>query len=175
MTLDLEDCILSGSAVTAPFLREGLARVVELPDDTGWDAMRGALGGGVQRMMVRLAAALGYGRPVRQGSVTTRDGEEDGGWLLKAANGSALRAWPVAAAADLDAAGKSYRASPTRVAQRVLLAKAEPAGLLTNGDMLRLLLCDPSRADSFLSIPLGSWRDRPLPPDSWRVLLAMSE
>ncbi len=174
MTLDLEDCILSGSAVTAPFLREGLARVVELPDDTGWDAMRGALGGGVQRMMVRLAAALGYGRPVRQGSVTTRDGEEDGGWLLKAANGSALRAWPVAAAADLDAAGKSYRASPTRVAQRVLLAKAEPAGLLTNGDMLRLLLCDPSRADSFLSIPLGSWRDRPLPPDSWRVLLALA-
>jgi hypothetical protein len=174
VTLDLDDCILSGSAVTAPFLREGLAQVMDIPDAARWDAVRDALGSGVQRMMVRLGAALGYGRPVRQGCVATRDGEEDGGWLLKAANGSVLRAWPVAAGTDLDAAGKSYRGSPTRVAQRVLLARAERAGLLTNGDTLRLLLCDPSRADSFLSIPLGSWRDRPLPPDSWRVLLALA-
>nr|WP_294504539.1 DNA methyltransferase [uncultured Rhodopila sp.] len=170
--LELDDCILSGSAVTAPFLRDGLAEVVALPNDSGWESVRDALGGGVQRMMGKLAAALGYGRPVRQVSVTTRDGQEDGGWLLKAANGSALRAWAVAT--DLDAVGKSYRGSPTRVAQRVLLARGERAGLLANGDMLRLLLCDPARADSFLSIPLGSWRDRPLPPDSWRVLLALA-
>ena len=174
MTLDLDDCILSGSAVTAPFLREGLAELVDLPDDAGWDAVRDAFGSNVQRMMGKLAAALGYGRPLRQGSVATREGEEDGGWLLKAASGSALRAWPVAGGTDLDAVGKSYRGSPTRVAQRVLLARGERAGLLTNGDMLRLLLCDPSRADSFLSVPLGSWRDRPLPPDSWRVLLALA-
>nr|WP_294560818.1 N-6 DNA methylase [uncultured Rhodopila sp.] len=174
MTLELDDCILTGSAVTTPFLREGLVEVVALPDGSGWDKVRDALGGGVPRMMGRLAAALGYRRPVRQDSVTTRDGEEDGGWLLKAANGSALRAWPVAPGTDLDAVGKSHRGSPTRVAQRVLLARGERAGLLTNGDMLRLLLCDPSRADSFLSIPLGSWRDRPLPPDSWRVLLALA-
>jgi hypothetical protein len=174
VTLDLDDCVLSGSAFTAAFLRDGLARAVDVGrvDGAGWDGVRGALRGNVQRMTAKLALALGYGRPVRQDTVATRDGDEDGGWLLKAANGSTLRAWPIVA--DMDGTGASYRSSPTRIAQRVLLARGEPAGLLTNGEMLRLLLCDPSRADSFLSIPLDAWRDRPLPPDSYRVLLALA-
>ncbi len=174
MTLDLDDCVLSGSAFTAAFLRDGLAQAADVAgvDGTGWDGLRGTLRGGVQRITAKLAVALGYARPVRQEAVATRDGDEDGGWLLRAVNGPALRAWPVAA--DLDGSGKSYRSSPTRIAQRVLLARGERAGLLTNGEMLRLLLCDPSRSDSFLSIPLDAWRDRPLPPDSFRVLLALA-
>ncbi|MEA2777655.1 MAG: hypothetical protein QOF90_3061, partial [Acetobacteraceae bacterium] len=31
MTLDLDDCTLAGSALTAPFLRDGLAGVIALP------------------------------------------------------------------------------------------------------------------------------------------------
>jgi hypothetical protein len=181
VTLDLDDCILAGSAMTASFLRDGLAQVLNLaqPIEPGWDKMRASLRGDSaqrvhQRVTTRLAHALGYTRSLQQDSVTTRDGQEDGGWLLQAADGHALRSWSVASDIDLDATGKSYRSSPTRIAQRVLLASGERAGLLTNGDMLRLLLCDPSRADSFLSIPLASWRDRPLPPDSYRVLLALA-
>jgi hypothetical protein len=174
--LDLDDCILSGSAISASFLRDGLARCVDLgqPDAAAWHGLRGTLDGSVQRMAAKLAAALGYGRPQRQDAVATRDGDEDGGWLLKAENGSALRTWPLTAGADMDAVGKSYRSSPTRIAQRVLLARTERFGLLINGEMLRLLLCDPSRADSCLSIPLVGWRDRPLAPDSWRLLSALA-
>jgi hypothetical protein len=176
---DLDDCSLSGSALTAPFLRDGLAQVLkpEQPVMAGWDTLRGSLGSigrGHQRIIMQLARALGYTRAIRQSSVPTRDGQEDGGWLLQSAASPSLRAWSIANDNDLDGIGKSCRSSPTRIAQRVLLACGERAGLLTNGETLRLLLCDPSRADSFLSIPLDSWRDRPLPPDSFRVLLALA-
>jgi hypothetical protein len=181
VTLDLDDCSLSGSALTAPFLCDGLAQVLNIaqPIEADWDVMRGAFHGGNsqrvhQRITMKLARALGYSRAVRQDRVTTREGQEDGGWLLQTAEGVSLRAWLVDRGTDLDAAGKSHRFSPTRVAQRVLLACGERTGLLTNGDMLRLLLCDPARADSFFAIPLDSWRDRPLPPDSFRVLLAVA-
>jgi hypothetical protein len=177
--LDLDDCSLSGSALTAPFLRDGLAQVLKLeqPVIPGWDILRGAQygpGRAQQRIVVKVAHALGYTRAVRQDSVTTREGQEDGGWLLQSAGGPSLRAWSVAHDDDLDGTGRTYRCSPTRVAQRVLLACGERAGLLTNGKTLRLLLCDSSRVDSFLSIPLDSWRDRPLPPDSFRVLLVLA-
>jgi len=59
----------------------------------------------------------------------------------------------------------------------VLLAGGERAGLLTNGDELRLLLCDPARPDSHVTIPLAGatgWRARNLAPDSYRVLLALA-
>lgn len=180
MTLDLDDCSLSGSALTAPFLRDGMGQVLNLarPIEVDWDVMRGAFRGGGsqrvhQRITMKLAHALGYSRAVRQDRIATREGQEDGGWLLQA-QGVSLRAWLVDRGADLDAAGRSHRFSPTRVAQRVLLACGERTGLLTNGETLRLLLCDPSRADSFFAIPLDSWRDRPLPPDSFRVLLALA-
>ena len=182
--LDLEDCVLAGSAMTAPFLHEGLARVIELPNgiETDWDGFRGGLhGGGAQRVhqhvTLKLARALGYDRVVRQDPVTTRDGQEDGGWLMLASNGVRLRAWSIDSETDLDAAGPSpsaFRCSPTRIAQRVLLSLGERAGLVTNGDVVRLLLCDPSRADSHLSFPVGDWRRRPVPPDSFRVLVALA-
>jgi hypothetical protein len=184
MTLDLDDCILSGPALTMPFLHQGLTRVVDLPHgiEGAWDALRGSLrAGGAQRVhqhvTTKLASALGYGRPLRQDPVTTREGLEDGGWLLRAPAGASLRAWSIAGDVDLDALDQSpraHRTSPTRIAQRVLLSLGERAGLLTNGDMLRLLLCDPLRADSHLSVAVSAWRPRPFPPDSFRVLLALA-
>jgi hypothetical protein len=105
---------------------------------------------------------------------------EDGGWLMQSPCGAKLRAWSVGVEVDLDAphrSGRAYRFSPTRSAQRVLLAGGERAGLLTNGDDLRLLLCDPARPDSHVTIPLAGavgWRARNLAPDSYRVLLALA-
>jgi hypothetical protein len=183
VTLDLDDCILAGTAMTAPFLHEGLARVLDLSNKTepGWDKLRASLrSGGAQRVhrhvTTSLACALGYDRLLRQDPVTTREGPEDGGWLMQARNGTTLRAWSIAGDTDLDVADRSpraHRASPTRIAQRVLLSCGERAGLLTNGEIVRILLCDPSRADSHLSIPMSDWRQRPLPPDSFRTLLAL--
>ena len=54
-----------------------------------------------------------------------------------------------------------------------MLASGERAGLLTNGDMLRLLLSDPSRADSHITIAIAGWRELMAPPDSYRLLLAL--
>ena len=75
------------------------------------------------------------------------------------------------------AAGRAYRFSPMRSAQRVLLASGERLGLLTDGEELRLLLCDPARPDSHIAIPLagtGGWRARSLAPDSYRLVLALA-
>ena len=184
MTLDLDDCVVTGSAMTEPFLRDGLAQVVDLRQrcEAEWDVLRGSLrGGGAQRVhqhiTTNLAAVLGYRRPSRQDPVTTREGQEDGGWLLRGANGGHLRAWSIAGDVDLDGPLRSTRAgrsSPTRIAQRVLLARGERAGLLTNGEVIRLLLCDPLRSDSHLSIGVSGWRDAPLPPDSFRVVKALA-
>lgn len=191
VTLDLEDCVPSGAAMTAAFMRDGLAQVLErhalLPAriEPAWDALRRSLriphGGGAQlvhrHVTARLATGLGYGRPLRQDPVTTRDGPEDGGWLMRAGNGTRLRAWSVASDVDLhapSASARAYRSSPTRVAQRVLVASGERAGIVTNGDMLRLVLSDPSRADSHISIPISFWWEQALPPDSYRLLLALA-
>ena len=98
MMLDLEDCILAGSAMTIPFLRDGLTRVLDLGGDnlSGWDNVRLSLRvGGAERVhrhvTSKLASAFGYRRPLRQSDVTTREGQEDGGWLLQAAGGRQLR------------------------------------------------------------------------------------
>jgi Eco57I restriction-modification methylase/N-6 DNA methylase len=184
MTLDLDDCILAGPAMTLEFLRDGLAQVVDLRREAApaWDALRGSLRvGGAQRVhqhvTTTLAEVFGYGHPLRQHAVITREGKEDGGWLLQAANGEQLRAWSIPSDLDLEALERSpraFRSSPTRIAQRVLLASGEQAGLLTNGDAVRLLLCDKSRADSHLTIGLTGWRRSPLPPDSFRILQALA-
>jgi hypothetical protein len=183
VTLDLDDCILSGSAMTRQFLRDGLAQIVGQRRGTepSWDLLRGSLrGGGVQRVhqhvTTSLARVFGYGRPLRQPAVITREGQEDGGWLLPAANGVRLRAWSIPSEVDLEGPERSpraFRANPTRIAQRVLLASGERAGLLTNGEAVRLLLCDPSRADSHLTIGLAEWRRAVVPPDSFRVVKAL--
>ncbi|HEX2939900.1 MAG TPA: hypothetical protein VHO91_02560 [Rhodopila sp.] len=178
MTLDLGDCSFSGPALPGPFLRDGLMLRDNAALESVWDSLRRNLrGGGQQRIhtfvTTCLTEALGYGRPVRQAAVTTRDGAEDAGWLAQAGNGSVLRVWSLGEDADLDAGARAPRAgrdSPMRVAQRVLQANGERVGLLTNGAVLRLVLCDPVRADSHASFDIDGWRSRPLPPDSFRLL-----
>ena len=190
MTLDLRDCAVSGSALSEPFMRFELETtlirlgLLGIPDPALWNALRRALRtlgriAGQQRVhthvIVPLARMIGYDDPVRQGGVATREGPEDGGWLLTAP-GIALRAWSVATDTDLDAprrSGRAYRFSPTRSAQRVLRATGERVGLLTDGDSLRLLLCDPAEPDSHLNIPLTGL-DSPGAPDSVRVLAALA-
>ena len=189
--MDLRDCIVTGPALPEPFLRfelePTLTRLGLLtpPNHALWLALRrgvhtlGRISGsqGVNNhVIVPLSRILGYSEPVRQEPVTTREGPEDGGWLLPG-TGVALRTWSIATETDLDAprrAGRAYRFSPTRAAQRVLRARNERAGLLTDGDTLRLLLCDPAEPDSHLGIPLSAW-DTLQPPDTACVLVALAK
>lgn len=202
MALMLNDCTFLGPALPEPFVKyqlEGeLSRRNLLPKSTGdegralqdrWEVYRTklrALGeqGGPNRVashvLEPLAERLGYSRMERQETIGTREGDEDGGWLFTAADGSVLRAWAVGLGIDLDAPnrrGRAYRFSPSRVAERVLLAKGERVGLLTDGEELRLLLCDPARPDSHIAIRLdrsGGWRASRAVPDSYRLLLALA-
>ena len=195
MILDVSDCVLAGPALPEPFVHGELAACLTKMGllkpahacERGWTALRRQLrslgaGGPLHvhnHVVAPLADALGFAPPARQEDVATREGPEDGGWLL-ASRTAHLRAWSVDADTDLDAphrSGRAYRFSPTRSAQRVLLVRGEHAGLLTNGTELRLLLCDPSRADSHVTIALGGaagWRARAFAPDSYRVLLALA-
>ncbi|NUQ74893.1 MAG: N-6 DNA methylase [Polyangiaceae bacterium] len=204
MALDLGDCVFFGHAFPEPFVKmdlEGhLDRAKLLPKTTGpeakelsnlWDAYRRklrALGDSAGPVRVAnhvfepLTSRLGYATFRRQAEVITREGPEDGGYLFETADGAArLRAWAVDAGADLDAPtrrGHAYRYSPSHIAQRVLLEKGERVGLLTDGEMLRVLLCDPARTESAIAIRLGrssGWRGEPRVPDSYRLLVALGQ
>jgi len=198
VTLDLHECTVSGPGLPEQFLRFELTALLDkhglLPKsgrrfEQGWGAVRrqihalGGTGGPLRvnsHIIVPLASCLGYDTPQRQEAVATREGPEEGGWLMQAADGARLRAWSVGTDGDLDSPhrnGRAYRFSPMRCASRVLLCCGEPAGLLTDGAELRLLLCDPARPDSHFAIPLigiAGWRERSLAPDSYRVLLALA-
>jgi hypothetical protein len=131
--------MVSGAALPEPFLRfeleSTLARLglIAMPDTAHWAALRrgvhtlGRIGGSQRvhnHVVVPLSRVLGYGDPLRQEPVVTREGPEDGGWLLTDTTTS-LRTWAIAAETDLDAprrAGRAYRFSPTRSAQRELRA-----------------------------------------------------
>jgi hypothetical protein len=199
VTLDLSDCVFAGPALPDPFVRfelaTQLARLGLLASENakdieqGWNGFQRQLrlvgaNSGAQRVcnqiIAPLAERLGFAPPTRAERVATREGLEDGGWLMCAACGIRLRAWSSGADTDLDAphsAGRAYRFSPTRCAQRVLLAMGEHLGLLTDGHELRLLLCDPARSDSHIAISLdqnSGWRGRNFIPDSYRLLLAIA-
>ncbi|HVY13961.1 MAG TPA: hypothetical protein VHB27_01945 [Rhodopila sp.] len=160
MSLDLRDCTLSGPALTESFLQDGLPPTSEAGH--AWATAR--IG-----TMRRITAALGYGRPVRQAPILTREGEEDGGFLARSGT-VRLRVWSVACSSAPD---PTHRTSPTRVAQRVLFAARETAGLLIEGPVLRLLLCDASRSDTCLSVAIDDWPARDSVPDSWRLLFTL--
>ena len=190
MSLDLRDCTVGGAALPEPFLRFELEAVLSRhgllrpPDPAHWTALRRAVRGlgrigGPQRVhnhvVAPLSPVLGYGDPARGEAVVTREGPEDGGWVL-AGPGATLRTWSIATGSDLDAprrSGRAYRFSPMRSAQRVLRARNERAGLLTDGDTLRLLLCDPAEADSHVSFSLSGW-DTAHPPDTALMLTALA-
>lgn len=203
MSLDLRDVSVSGPAFPEPFVRLHLEAALTkrglLPKATGaegkrlqaeWDALRRKLAelreqGGALRVanhvLEPLAPRLGYERLVKAEAVETREGLEEGGHRFESVDGSArLRAWAVGLDTDLDAPsrrGRAYRFSPERIAQRVLRARGERAGLLTDGQELRLLLADPARPESHLAIRLdraGGWRAARSAPDSCRLLLALA-
>ncbi len=196
MTFDLRDCTFTGPALPEPFVRFELAaqltRLGLLANTQGkgfeqdWGALRRQFrsSGGPQSLcnhiIAPLATRLGFDRPEHADEVSTREGVEDGGWMMQAPCGARLRAWSFASGTDLDAphrSGRAYRFSPMRSAQRVLLATGERLGLLTDGEELRLLLCDPAYSDSHIAIPLAGstgWRAQNFAPDSYRLLLALA-
>lgn len=175
----------TGPALTASFLRldlpDVLTRLGLPPTDparlaTLWRTVQRHLAqlgptAGAARVLRHAIAplALGPHPPLRATPVTTREGPEDGGHLLRGPPGTILRAWAIDAETDLDApirSAKAWRASPLRAAHRVLRAGKERMGLLTNGQELRLLISDPALPDSHLSFPLDAWRapDNPTRP-----------
>ena len=202
MTLDLRDCTFAGPAMPEPFvkyrLEDLLAKKKLLDKPAGesgkrlqeswtplWRKLR-ALGeqGGEQRVLHHvlepLVERLGWAACAPAEEVATREGSEDGGYLLTT-DGAALRAWVFPVATDLDAPnkrGRAYRFSPGLVAQRVLLAKGERVGLLTDGLELRVLLSDPSGRDSHIAIRLDrscGWRGFRDVPDSFRLLRSLCQ
>jgi hypothetical protein len=195
MTLDLSDCTFRGPALPQPFVRFEMSDLLEklglLANQHGksfernWAALRRGLRspGGPQsvcnQIIAPLAQHLGFQPPQRVETVVTREGSEDGGWLMRTPGGSRLRGWAFASGTDLDVPlrdGRAYRSSPMRSVQRVLLTSRELMGLVTDGEELRLLLCDPARGGSYVIVPLlgnDGWRSRNTAPDSYRLILAL--
>ena len=210
MSLDLRDCTFAGPAMPEPFvkyrLEELLTKKKLLAKATGdagkkllesWQAYRNKLRslgeqGLDQRVLHHvlepLVERLGWQLLDKADQVATREGREDGGYLLRIpppeGEGEAphLRAWVHPVGTDLDAPnkrGRAYRFSPGLVAQRVLLAKGERIGLLTDGQELRILLSDPSGRDSHITIHLdrtNGWRASRTArevPDSFQLLRAL--
>lgn len=207
MALDLKDCTFFGPALPEPFVKFELENLLNkdklLPSNVGgeskllqneWDNYRRKLralseqGGSIRvinHVFEPLVKLLGYDAIEKAEPVTTREDSkngEDGGYLITTSDKSnKLRVWAVEVGIDLDAPnkrGRAYRFSPSRIAQRVLLAKSERVGLLTDGQELRLLICDPARPDSHIVIRLdrgeGGWRSARDFPDSFRLLLALA-
>lgn len=191
--LDLSDCTFDGPALPAPFVRSELGRLLvkhrllPLPGtQRHWLSLQqhlktlGSVAGPLRvhnHLFEPLANCLGYAAPVCAEAVRTREGAEDGGWLMQAPDGTRLRSWSYGNDRDLDSPsrnGRAYRFSPMRCAQRVLSVTAERIGLLGNGHALRLLFCDPARPNSHFEIRLPTWRNAPKPPDAFRLLLALA-
>ena len=110
-------------ALPSLLLRHGLCST---RPDVGWGPVHlglrdlAASGGAIRvlRYFVSpLATALGYSEIRREEAISTRDGAEDAGYLLRASDGSSLRVWPVGSDIDLDVPlrrGSARRASPLR-------------------------------------------------------------
>ena len=202
MVLDLlPECTLIGPAFPEPFVRleleKELSRAGLLAKTTGeegqalqgsWETYRRKLrelvayGGSIRvrhHVLEPLGDRLGYSRLEATEDVETREGREPGGYFLITGDDSLrLRAWCTDLDEDLDAParrGAAYRYSHLRIAQRVLLARNERLGLLTNGTELRLLISDPARPDSQIIIPLDlNWKRSRQVPDSYRLVLALA-
>lgn len=198
----LDHCEFNGPALPEPFVRfeleKELVRLDLLPKTTGdegkklqlsWDVYRRKLReldirGGPLRVrhcvLDPLVERLGFARSESAPEVETREGREEGGYVLISADGSTrLRTWTTEFDEDLDAParrGAAYRFSHLRIAQRVLLAAGERIGLLTNGVQLRVLISDPARPDSEIVIPIDSaWKRNRDVPDSFRLVLALCQ
>ena len=201
MTLELlQHCTFTGPALPEPFVRfeleKELTKAKRLPKTTGnegkeldeaWQVYRRKLrelatrGGALRvrnHVITPLVKLLGYDRIESGGEVETREGLESGGEVLVTAdNSTKLRVWCTDFETDLDAPAKrgaAYRYSYLRIAQRVLLTCGERLGLLTNGVELRLLISDPARPDSQITIAIDPyWKRSRNIPDSFLLLLAL--
>ncbi|BDA73996.1 hypothetical protein CAL7716_081620 [Calothrix sp. PCC 7716] len=178
----LQHCTFTGPALPEPFVRfeleKELTKAKLIPKNTGsegkelqeaWTVYRRKLrelvarGGALRvrnHIITPLLTLLRYDRIESAGEVATREGLESGGELLVNASGDKLRVWCVDFETDLDAPakrGSAYRYSHLRIAQRVLLASGERFGLLTNGVELRLIISDPARPDSQVTIAIDPY------------------
>lgn len=202
MALELKQhCTFTGPALPEPFvqfeLEKELTKANLLPKVAGkegqtlqesWEIYRRKLrelisqGGAIRvrnHVIEPLLERLGYSQLEAVSEVETREGREAGGYLLTTADGaSKLRVWCTDFNTDLDAPAKrgaAYRYSHLRIAQRVLLACGERLGLLTNGVELRLLISDPARPDSQVTIAIDpNWKRSRNVPDSYRLVLALA-
>jgi len=200
VALDLSHCDFLGPALPVPFVKFDLEPELKkaglLPKTTGaegkalrkaWDSYRRGIRSLVSKagaVRVRhtviepLIPFLGFRELKNTGPVRTREGDEDGGYLLVNGNGSPhLRVWAKELDVDLDAParrGAAYRYSYLRIAQRVLLASGERVGLLTNGSELRIIISDPARPDSQVIIKIDTeWKRARDVPDSFLLLLSL--
>jgi hypothetical protein len=189
------ECEFIGPLLSAEFASHALpvllSRLGLYPTDqtTAWRIIRlglqefAATGGPVRvlnHIVNPLAAALGYCEIQREEAVATREGPEDGGYSLRTSSGFLLRVWPYGSDISLDTPlrrGTATRISPLRRAARVLRARGESTGLVTNGEVLKLLLCDPGGPESHLVVSLigrAGWASRPDVPASFRLMAALA-
>ena len=136
VNLDLYDCTFLGPALPEPFVRlemtSQLAKLGLLANSQDgdfqrhWTAMQRQLrsSGGPQsvcnRVVAPLAERLGFEAPTRHDDVATREGVEDGGWLMRAPCGARLRAWTFAV-------GHGSRCAPSHGARLSLQSDAQCA------------------------------------------------
>ncbi len=200
MALNVENATFFGPAFPEPFVRleleNELVRLHLLPKATGeegralqqsWEVYRKKLRdlvsqGGVVRVanqvFAPLVSRMGYERIEDSPEIQTREGMESGGQLMVAQDCSQLRIWAASLGEDLDAPsrrGRAYRFSHARIINRVLLACGERVGLLTNGLEFRMILSDPARYDSSISIPIDlHWKRCREVPDTYRLFVALA-
>lgn len=200
MSLDLSLVQFIGSAFPEPFVNFDLEKILNenklLPKTAGqekkqlhqmWSIYRRklrevGLSSGPLRVkncvIDSLAEILGYSDIEKAEKVLTRQGREDGGYLLKTFdNKSRLRVWTAPVGTDLESPikrGHAYRFSFIKIAQRVLLTCQERVGLITDGQELRILISEPSGTDSEVVIKIDTdWKRSYHVPDSFRFLISI--
>ena len=159
MSLELSGLQFIGSAFPEPFVKFDLEKILNdqklLPKNTGqegkklqeiWSSYRRRLrdlvssSGSIRVkncIIDPLVEILGYDSIEKEDKVTTREGQEDGGYLLRNPDGkNRLRVWTAPAGTDLASPvkrGYAYRFSLVKIAQRVLFACQERVGIITDG------------------------------------------
>src|SRR5580658_6480455 len=189
------DCQFIGPLLTPGFVAHALPALLSRHNphpgelEADWGRVKrglrdfGTIGGPIRVLhciVEPIAAAFGYREVLHEPSIETREGAEDGGYLLRTTDSRSLRVWAIGSDAALDMLPKrtpSMRTSPLRRASRVLRVLGEWGGLLMNGETLRLLICDPSGPDSQIVVSLGGrtgWETQLNMPDSYRLIATLA-